>query len=128
MVCHISHPAKAVGRSVLASGQLGQHNGLPATIIVSTTLQELESGIGHAVTATCTLLPMSTVISMASHAYHYLTIFDKHTGRALHLGRTRRIASADQRMVLLAKDVAAPSPAAPCPATAVKPITRSPTG
>jgi hypothetical protein len=95
---------KAMGRSVLASGQLGQHNGLPCTIIVSTTLQELESGCGQAVTATGSLLPMSTVIQMASHAYHYLTIFDKHTGRALHLGRTRRIASADQRIVLLARD------------------------
>jgi hypothetical protein len=41
---------------------------------------------------------------VASHAYHYLTIFDKHTGRAQHLGRTRRIASADQRIVLLARD------------------------
>ena len=30
---------KAMGRALLASGQLGQHNGLPATIIVSTTLQ-----------------------------------------------------------------------------------------
>ena len=49
---------------------------------------------------------MSTVIRMASHAYHYLTIFDKHTGRALHLGRTRRIASADQRIVLHAQDCA----------------------
>jgi len=53
-----------MGRSVLASGQLGQHNGLPCTIIVSTTLQELESGCGQAVTATATLLPMSTVIRM----------------------------------------------------------------
>jgi Domain of unknown function (DUF222) len=94
----------AMGRSVLASGELGQHNGLPCTIIVSTTLQELESGCGRAVTATGSLLPMSTVIRMASHSYHYLTIFDKHTGRALHLGRTRRIASADQRIVLHAKD------------------------
>jgi hypothetical protein len=34
----------AIGRSVLASGQLGQHNGLPATIIVSTTLQEPAAG------------------------------------------------------------------------------------
>jgi hypothetical protein len=25
---------KAMGRSVLASGELGEHNGLPATIIV----------------------------------------------------------------------------------------------
>jgi len=95
---------KAMGRSVLTSGQLGQHNGLPCTIIVSTTLQELESGCGGAVTATGSLLPMPTVIRMASHAYHYLTIFDKHTGRALHLGGTRRMASADQRIVLLARD------------------------
>lgn len=95
---------KAMGRSVLTSGELGQHNGLPVTVVVSTTLQELESGCGQAVTATGSLLPMSSVIRMASHAYHYLTIFDKDTGRALHLGRTRRIASADQRIVLLARD------------------------
>jgi hypothetical protein len=94
----------AMGRSVLTSGELGQHNGLPVTIIVSTTLQELESGCGRAVTATGSLLPMSTVIRMASHSYHYLAIFDKDTGRALHLGRSRRIASADQRIVLLARD------------------------
>jgi hypothetical protein len=36
--------------------------------------------------------------------WNYLTIFDKDTGRALHLGRTRRIASADQRIVLHARD------------------------
>jgi hypothetical protein len=94
----------AIGRSVLASGALGQHNGLPASIIVTTTLQELEAGFGQGVTATGSLLPMSTVIKLASHAYHYLTIFDKDTGRALHLGRTRRIASADQRIVLYARD------------------------
>ena len=68
------------------------------------TLQELEAGYGQAVTATGTLLPIPTVIKLASHAYHYLSVFDKHTGRALHLARTRRIASADQRIVLLARD------------------------
>ena len=35
-------------------------------IIVSTTLKELESGCGQAVTASGTLLPMSDVIRMAS--------------------------------------------------------------
>ena len=94
----------AIGRSVLSSGALGQHNGLPVTVIVSATLQELESGRGQAVAATGTLVPMSTVLKLASHAYHYLCIFDKVTGRALHLARTRRIASADQRIVLLARD------------------------
>ena len=95
---------KAVSHAVLASGKLGKLNGLPVTVVVSTTLQELESGCGRAVTATGTLLPMPTVIKLAGHAYHYLTIFDNDTGRALHLARTRRIASADQRIVLLAKD------------------------
>ncbi|AGM28900.1 hypothetical protein MASS_2298 [Mycobacteroides abscessus subsp. bolletii 50594] len=40
---------------------------------------------------------------MASHAHHYLAIFDD-DGRALYLGRTKRIATADQRIVLTAKE------------------------
>ena len=94
----------AVGRSVLSSGELGQLNGLPATIIVSTTLQDLESGRGSGVTAGGTLLPMSDVIRLASHAHHYLAVFDKHTAEPLYLGRTKRLASKGQRVVLLARD------------------------
>ena len=94
----------AIARAMLASGQLGQHNGLPVTIIVSTTLQELESAAGHAVTAGGTLLPMSEVIRLAAHAHHYLVVFDKHTGQTLYLGRSKRIASPGQRIVLHAKD------------------------
>jgi hypothetical protein len=93
-----------MGRAVLASGQLGQHNGLPCTLIVSTTLQELESAAGHAVTAGGTLLPMSDVIRLASHAHHYLVVYDKHTGQTLYLGRSKRLASPGQRIVLHAKD------------------------
>ncbi|MGH3971551.1 MAG: 13E12 repeat family protein, partial [Mycobacterium sp.] len=73
----------AAGRALLASGDLGQHNGLPATIIVSTTLTELESGCGKGLTGGGTLLPMSDVIRLASHAHHYLAIFDK--GKAVGL-------------------------------------------
>ena len=94
----------AVGRSVLSSGELGQLNGLPATIIVSTTLQDLESGRGSGVTAGGTLLPMSDVIRLATHAHHYLAVFDKHTAEPLYLGRTKRLASKGQRIVLLARD------------------------
>jgi hypothetical protein len=50
------------------------------------------------------VLPVREVIRMASHAYHYLAVFDQHTNRPLYLGRTRRIASPDQRIVLYAKD------------------------
>ncbi len=58
-------------RALLASGNLGQHNGLPATIIVTATLKELQAGTGHGLTAGGTLLPMSDVIRIASHAHHY---------------------------------------------------------
>ena len=94
----------AMGRAMLASGQLGQHNGLPATIIVSTTLKDLESVAGHGVTASGSLLPMADVIRMASHAYHYLVIFDEHKREPLYLGRSKRLASRGQRIVLHARD------------------------
>jgi hypothetical protein len=94
----------AMGRAVLSSGQLGRHNGLPCTMIVSTTLKELESGHGHAVTAGGSLLPMSTVIRLASMSYHYLAVFDDHTSMPLYLGRSKRIATPGQRIVLHAKD------------------------
>jgi hypothetical protein len=95
---------KAAARALLASGQLGQHNGLPVTVIVSTTLKELESGCGQAVTGGGTLLPMSDLIRLASHSHHYLTVFDHHTRLPLYLGRSRRTASPGQRIVLHAKD------------------------
>ncbi|MCV7193046.1 HNH endonuclease signature motif containing protein [Mycolicibacterium brumae] len=126
----------AAMRALLASGDLGQHNGLPVTVIVTTTLAELEAAAhggapadlgtaptvepsattsqppacyvpaaltGWAVTAGGSFLPMSDLLRMASHAIHYLTVFDGH-GRALWLGRTKRLANADQRIVLYARD------------------------
>jgi hypothetical protein len=95
---------KAMGRSVLASGELGKHNGLPATIIVSTTLQELQSATGVAVTAGGTLLPMREVIKQASQAHHYLVIYDEHTREPLYCGRAKRFATPGQRIVLHALD------------------------
>jgi hypothetical protein len=92
----------AAARALLASGELGQHNGLPASIIVTTTLQELEAGAGKALTGGGTLLPMSDVIRLATHAHHYLAIFDG--GKALALYHTKRLASPAQRIVLYAKD------------------------
>ncbi len=94
----------ALVRGQLGDPKLGLHNGLPVTVIVSTTLRELTSGTGRAVTGGGTLLPMRDVIRMARHAYHYLAVFDEHSSRPLYLGRSRRIASPDQRVVLYAKD------------------------
>ncbi len=98
-----NHDAVHTGaRALLACGQLGQHNGLPASIIATTTLQELEAGAGTALTGGGTLLPMSDVIALARHAHHYLAIFDH--GNAIGLYHTKRLASPGQRIVLYAKD------------------------
>ncbi|VBA54321.1 HNH endonuclease signature motif containing protein [Mycobacterium pseudokansasii] len=89
-------------RGLLASGELGQHNGLPATIIVSTTLAELEAAAGQGLTGAGTLLPMSDVIRLARHARHYLAVFDG--GKALALYHSKRLASPGQRIVLYGKE------------------------
>jgi hypothetical protein len=106
----------AVGRALLASGDLGQHNGLPTSIIVTTTLQELEAGAGRGLTAGGTLLPMSDVIRLAQHAHHYLAIFDKGNGKALALYHTKRLASPAQRIVLFARDRGCTFPGCTLPA------------
>jgi Domain of unknown function (DUF222) len=93
----------AAGRIVLSTKSLGDLNGLPVTVIVSTTLAELESGAGLAVTGGGSRLPIPDLIRNAAEAYHYLAIFDG-DGKALHLGRSRRTASPAQRIVLYARD------------------------
>ena len=113
----------AICRSVLSSGELGSHRGLPVSIIVTTTLQELESAAGIAGTGGGTWLPMPDVIRMASHARHYLRIYDKHTGRELYLGETKRIATAAQRIVLHAKDRGCTRPGCTAPGTSPKSTT-----
>lgn len=99
----------------LASNQMGSHRGHPVTVIVRTTLAELNQA-AHAATnpdvsmpapartGGNTALPMRDLIRMATDAIHYLAIFDEHTGRPLYLGRQTRIATTDQRIICYARD------------------------
>ena len=105
----------ALLRRHLGDPGLGKHNGLPVTIIATATVEQLSSAAGHAVTGGGTLLPMRDLIRMASHAYHYLAIFDSHSERPLYLGRTKRIATADQRIVLHGKDRGCTAPGCDVP-------------
>ena len=105
----------ALCRDVLGDPRLGQHRGLPVTVIATATLEQLQTAAGHAVTGGGTLIPMPDLIRMASHAYHYLCVFDSHTERALYLGRSKRIASADQRIVLHGKERGCSAPGCDMP-------------
>ncbi|OBJ73658.1 DUF222 domain-containing protein, partial [Mycobacterium sp. 1274756.6] len=68
--------------TAIASGKLGTHRGHPVTVVITTTLAELE----------------------AATAIHYLAIFDDHLKRPLYLGRQKRVATADQRLICYARD------------------------
>jgi Domain of unknown function (DUF222) len=99
----------------IASGGMGSHRGHPVTVIARTTLAELNQA-AHAVTnpdipmpppartGGNTALPMRDLIRMATGAIHYLTVFDDHSERPIYLGRQKRIATADQRIICYARD------------------------
>jgi Domain of unknown function (DUF222) len=101
-------------RGLFASGNLGQHNGLPVSIVVTTTLKDLEAGSGKALTGGGTLVPMSDVIRWAAHAHHYLAIFND--AKPLALYHTKRLASPAQRIMLYAKDRGCTKPGCDAPA------------
>ena len=92
-----------VGRIALMSG-LGDLNGLPVSIIIRTTLQDLESRAGVGTTGGGTVMPIKDVIRLGAHAHHSLAVFDGVTGSALDLFRTKRVASPSQRLMLIARD------------------------
>ncbi len=49
-------------------------------------------------------MPMRDLIRLAANSIHYLAVFEDHTNRPLYLGRTKRIATADQRIICYARD------------------------
>ncbi|MBU9763535.1 HNH endonuclease [Mycobacterium sp. TNTM28] len=108
---------KAMCRALLASGQLGQHRGLPTTLVVTATLDQMMSGEGWAITGDGSMLHMEDVLRVASHAYHYLCIYDSHTNVPLYLGRTKRIASAGQRLALFGMEGGCTRPGCTAPAS-----------
>ena len=104
-------------RSTLMSGELGTHQGLPVTIIATATLEDLQAKTGVAHTGGGTLLPMRDVIRMAAHAYNYLLIFDKANRCELFKGRTTRLATPEQRLVLYATERGCTHPGCDIPAS-----------
>ena len=110
------HDALKLGlETAIASGGLGVHRGHPVTVVVTTTLAELNRAADAAVDASVPMpapartgggsrLPMRDLIRMAASAIHYLAVFDEHTERPLYLGRQKRVATADQRLICYARD------------------------
>ena len=102
--------------AMLASGTLGQHNGLPVTVVATTTLAELTAGAGRAYTGGGSQVPIPTLIRQAATTHPYLLLLGE-TPREIRLyhGRTRRTASPGQRLALAALERGCTKPGCDAP-------------
>ncbi|MFG1781573.1 DUF222 domain-containing protein [Rhodococcus oryzae] len=103
-------------RALLGSGILGSHRGLPVTTILTMTIDQLEQQTGVATTASGGIVPIKDALTLAERSHPVLVLFD-HNGRPLHLGRSKRLATADQRLALIAADGGCTRPGCDAPAT-----------
>ncbi|MFL0286722.1 DUF222 domain-containing protein [Mycobacterium sp. SMC-21] len=103
---------------LLLSGDLGERNGFPVTIVATCTLEQLEDRAGVAVTHTGSTLPVKDLVNLAARtgASCYLTVFDNHGDVPLYLGRARRTATTGQRLALFTRDLGCTRPDCSVPA------------
>ena len=99
---------------LLGDPGLGQHRGLPVTAVITMTIKDLEAATGKAISGGGAVIPIRDAIRMAAMAHQYLLVFDE-DGRPLYLGRGKRLATADQRLVLYAGDRGCTFPDCPRP-------------
>lgn len=95
--------AGEVLQRVLGSGTLPESGGVPVTILVRTTVADLQDETGLAVTSHGTQLSISKLATMSGEA-HILSAVCSDTGGIMSYGRERRIASRGQRFALAARD------------------------
>lgn len=81
--------------------KLGSHRGLPVSTILTMSVADVEKASGVATTATGGTVPITEALKLAEEAQPFLAVFD-HDGLPLHFGRTKRLATAAQRMALIA--------------------------
>jgi hypothetical protein len=75
----------------------------PATVIVTITLEDLLDRLGFGTTSDGTPIPTDQLLKMANQADILPTVLSK-TANLLDQGRSRRVATANQTMALIARD------------------------
>jgi Domain of unknown function (DUF222)/HNH endonuclease len=99
---------------VLRCGDQPQTGGVPVTVVITITLEDLLDRLGYGRTADGTLIPTATVLAMADAAEIIPAVCNR-AGAVLDLGRTRRLASQAQTMALSARDAGCSFPGCSVP-------------
>jgi hypothetical protein len=88
---------------LLRSGSLPASGGTPVTVLARTSIIELTTGIGVAITGHGNALSIQQLLDMACEAEVIPVVFNE-AGGILAYGRGRRLASRGQRLSLVARD------------------------
>ncbi len=104
-----------IGRRALRTGELPDCGGTPATVLITLTLAELESRTRVATTSHGGLISVPEALRLAGEA-DIIPVVLGDTGGILAYGRARRVASAQQRLALAARDGGCSYPACDRPA------------
>ncbi len=131
----------ALCRTLLATGTLPSNRGLPATVVLTMTITQLEAALNAGAstnrgpvprnpgpvrpapnpdgalvrTATGTTLTIPDALRLATDAHWVLGLFDS-GGQPLYLSRTTRLATPAQRLALTARDHGCTRPGCDIPA------------
>jgi hypothetical protein len=108
----VAHDAfEEAGRRLLNAGGLPEHAGLPATLLITMTLRDLESRAGRATTHTGGSLTIAEALRLAADEGCLPVVLAgdpddprQPGGAVLHHGRAKRLATAGQRRALFARD------------------------
>jgi Domain of unknown function (DUF222) len=112
------------GRRLLAAGDLPDHAGLPCHLVITVSLTDLERRAGRATTQHGGTLSIEQALKLAAAGSVLPSILNDAGGILAH-GRDRRLAAPGMRKALIARDRAAPSPAAPAARPSRRSITPS---
>ena len=92
-----------VALMVARTEQLPDCGGVVATMLITVTAEQVESGAGYAMTAHGDLVPVRRVLSLALDSQVLPVLFDP-TGGVMSYGRLRRLASLAMRLAMFARD------------------------
>ena len=92
-----------IGRRALRTGELPDCGGTPATLLLTLTLDQLESRLGYATTTHGGLISVPEALRLAAEA-ELIPVVLGDGGGILAYGRSRRVATPGQRQALAARD------------------------
>ena len=94
---------RSVLKLALRAGELPVSGGVPATVLITMTAEQFESGTGLAATSYGQLLHIDQALRLAGQA-RIAWVVHGSSGGVLNYGTTRRIASDKQTLALVARD------------------------